>query len=205
MFTIKSAKGNKNFETPEEAADWLAELQPCWAEVWREGADEGVDVMNHDFDREDLVEGIDAIEAALQQKDATPKITQLNGKAFDAFTGATIVEVTTDAPDTDESIRPLLAFHATDGRVLVFGHWQDCCESVQLSNWDEADGAFLEGATFRGAEVRTTRRVTEWGDSMTSTFYEVATSKGSLTLSFQGSSNGYYSESVDVVLLEPVS
>jgi hypothetical protein len=133
------------------------------------------------------------------------KVTQLNGKAFDAFAGATIASVSTDAPDTDETIRPLLAFHATDGRVLVLGHWQDCCESVYLTNWEGSDGDYITGATFRGAEVRTTRRVTEWGDSTTSTFYEVATSKGSLTLSFQGSSNGYYSESVDVVLLEEVA
>ena len=132
-------------------------------------------------------------------------MTYKKNKVFDAFAGATIARVSTDCRDMYDDIEALLALHATDGRVLLFVHYRDCCEAVQLTNWDDADGAFLEGATFRGAEVRVTRRVKEWGDSCTSTFYEVLTSKGALTLSFQGSSNGYYSEAVDVVLLEPVS
>jgi len=65
MFTVKSAKGSRDFHTAVEAADWLGELQPCWAEVWVAGATEGIEVMESDFDREDLEEGEAAIEAAL--------------------------------------------------------------------------------------------------------------------------------------------
>ena len=129
--------------------------------------------------------------------------TTWNDAAFAAFKGATIAKINNTCPVTRTFMSCLLAIHAADGRILVFGHIQDCCENVDITNWDDADGQAVIGAMLLGAEKRTDTSSDKWGDSCTATFYEISTSKGALTLSFQGSSNGYYSESVDVVLLEP--
>jgi hypothetical protein len=129
--------------------------------------------------------------------------TTWNDAAFAAFKGATIAKIDNTCPMTNTFMSCLLAIHAADGRILVFGHMQDCCENVDITNWADADGEAVIGAEFLRAEERTDTGFRAWGDSWTATFYELSTSKGALTLSFQGESSGYYSESVDVVLLEP--
>jgi len=130
------------------------------------------------------------------------KETATDSAAFAAFKGATIAKIDNTCPMTSTYMSCLLAIHASDGRILVFGHLQDCCENVDITNWSDADGDAVIGAEFFGAEVRTELADADcW--TGTATFYELSTSKGALTLSFQGESNGYYSESVDVALLEP--
>lgn len=88
-----------------------------------------------------------------------------------------------------------LDFEFGDGRVYRFTHDQNCCESVDI---DDICGDLqdLVGAPILTAEERSNRADTENG-SETWTFYEFRTVKGSVTVKWHGSSNGYYSESVD--------
>lgn len=92
-----------------------------------------------------------------------------------------------------------LDFYTTDGKHYRMGHIQDCCESVNL---EEVIGDYndLVGHPILTAEERTQEGQSDWG-SQTWTFYELATIKGSVTLRWLGESNGYYSESVDFVVV----
>ncbi len=90
-------------------------------------------------------------------------------------------------------------FFRDDGRVFVFYHQQDCCEDVSIEDV-AGDLNDLIGTSILVAEVRTSEamppRVPE-DYSGTWTFYEFRTIKGSVTVRWYGSSNGYYSESVN--------
>lgn len=89
-------------------------------------------------------------------------------------------------------------------KFFKFYHNQDCCESVFLEDV-VGDLDDLIGSPIIKAEVRTSTEETPidpedyLDDSNTWTFFELATVKGSVTLRWWGSSNGYYSEDVDVV------
>jgi hypothetical protein len=84
----------------------------------------------------------------------------------------------------------------------VMYHSQDCCEFVSIDDIvGDLDDLLYSPITI--AEVRTSREVQPWEDpdgyrdSFTWTFYVLATVKGYVTIRWYGSSNGYYSESVN--------
>ncbi len=107
-----------------------------------------------------------------------------------------------------------MEFIMDDGRTFLMYHQQDCCEYVYIEDicGDLDDLLFhplleaeevsfvdpkdlpeseqmwmtLQSQTFEGRD-----------DSNTWTFYKFATIKGNVTIRWNGSSNGYYSESVD--------
>lgn len=92
----------------------------------------------------------------------------------------------------------------TTAGILVMFHSQDCCESVWLS---QVDGdvqrhvgasilAIKEKITYAGDEDY--GEVDEYTESATATFYTLVTTRGYLDFRWQGESNGYYSESVDI-------
>lgn len=78
-----------------------------------------------------------------------------------------------------------------------FFHWQDCCEDVSLDDIC-GDLSDLEDSPITQAEETTKESEAEYG-SETWTFYRFATAKGSVQVKWHGSSNGYYSESVDFI------
>jgi hypothetical protein len=85
-----------------------------------------------------------------------------------------------------------------DGRVFRFYHDKDCCESVDIEDV-AGDLTDLENSPITLAEERTSEGgpgLEPADESNTWTFYELATRKGSVTVRWHGSSNGYYSESV---------
>lgn len=97
----------------------------------------------------------------------------------------------------DESVADELRFYTEDGECYRMYHYQDCCEHVYIEDicgdLDDLIGApiqLAEEASEGGDDG-------EWGGTFTWTFYKFATAKGYVTIRWYGSSNGYYSESVD--------
>lgn len=84
----------------------------------------------------------------------------------------------------------------TDTHKYTFYHDQNCCEHVSMTdipdNLEDLVGSVLTTAEARVCENR--------GEDETYTFYEFATLKGSCTIRWLGSSNGYYSEKVDLTV-----
>lgn len=95
----------------------------------------------------------------------------------------------------------------TDKATLKMYHQQDCCESVYLEDICGAPEDCI-GETIVLFEERSSdttgkpEKDTSDYESCTWTFYELRTTGGDMNFRWLGSSNGYYSESVDCVLLE---
>lgn len=86
-----------------------------------------------------------------------------------------------------------------DGTLYMFDHEQECCECVYLEDVT-GDLQNLVGTPIVIAECVTNRNTEdeeELEEFYTWTFYKFATNKGYVTLRWYGTSNGYYSETVD--------
>lgn len=100
-------------------------------------------------------------------------------------------------------------YDVNDKPMYRMQHEQDCCESVTLEEVF-GDLSDLEGTPILLAECVSTHdrpqdRYTVEDDeyftspeSETWTFYKFSTIKGSVTLRWYGTSNGYYSETVEI-------
>ena len=88
----------------------------------------------------------------------------------------------------------------TDDCIYIFYHEYSCCESVWLTQVDGISDKII-GSRIVIAEVVTDEKDTEYGH-ITWTFYKIGTNKGMIDFRFQGESNGYYSETVDLVKIE---
>lgn len=96
----------------------------------------------------------------------------------------------------------VIRFTSCDNRTFVLFHRQDCCETVEIESI-VGDLSDLVGVPILLAEEACSNDtpsdyVSEYEpDSQTWTFYKLRTIKGSVDIRWFGSSNGYYSESVD--------
>jgi len=98
-----------------------------------------------------------------------------------------------------------LIFTTTDGEIYRLFHSQDCCEDVYIEDVC-GDLDDIIGSTILVAEevIHGTCETPDGVDgpeyedeSFTWTFYKIDTRKGGVTIRWYGSSNGYYSETVD--------
>jgi hypothetical protein len=119
-------------------------------------------------------------------------------------TWSEIVGLTFTQIDGAEKGRDVILFVASDGRKLKMFHSQQCCESVTVEDviGDVADligwPILAASEEFSGVEKASNGRSTFYGESFTWSFYRASTIKGTLVIRWYGSSNGYYSERVEL-------
>jgi hypothetical protein len=88
-----------------------------------------------------------------------------------------------------------MIFITDDNRKFILYHSQDCCETVYLEDVI-GDIEDLIGSPILVAEESSKQKDSDFG-SETWTYYKIDTLKGGVTIRWFGSSNGYYSESVN--------
>jgi hypothetical protein len=117
-------------------------------------------------------------------------------REFDELLGRTLYRAEADG-DT-------LTLYLSNTNYVRFQHYQDCCESVYIEDIC-GDLEDLVGAPLVEAEEVSNYEaepLSENEESYTWTFYKFATRKGSVSVRWYGSSNGYYSESVNVEVVD---
>ena len=113
---------------------------------------------------------------------------------IEALQGKYVVAVSGMRKGGDE-----VRFTLQDGTTVLFGHMQDCCESVWLEDVD-GDPEDLVDQVLVVAEERVSEGESSPNLHMgqTWTYYTFRTQAGTVTLRWIGESNGYYSERVDM-------
>jgi hypothetical protein len=117
-------------------------------------------------------------------------------RRFDELLGRTLYRVSADEAE--------LTLYLSDTNYVRFCHHQDCCESVYIEDIC-GDLNDLVGAPLVEAEEVSNYDdgpVDSSDESYTWTFYRFRTRKGSVSVRWYGSSNGYYSESVSVEFVD---
>jgi hypothetical protein len=128
-----------------------------------------------------------------------------NGVNINNLLGKTISEITISSEDEAQE---QILFECTDGSAYLMYHEQDCCESVEI---DDINGdldcligtplTLAEEVTQSDRDENPPEAKDSWDDSYTWTFYKLGTVKGYVDIRWYGTSNGYYSESVEFAKL----
>ena len=123
-----------------------------------------------------------------------------NNVSFSELLGKTLSRVIGDKNDHE------LIFETTDGERYKMYHEQDCCESVWIEDIDAPIEDLVGDPILLAEESDSDDNYdipeSQYGDgSETWTFYKLSTVKASVNIRWCGSSNGYYSESVDFIKL----
>lgn len=97
---------------------------------------------------------------------------------------------------TEINVQDEQILFATDTRKFCMHHYQDCCEDVHVESVT-GDIIDLIGSPILKAEESTNENDRDGANTITWTFYKLATIKGYVDIRWKGESNGYYSESVN--------
>ena len=92
-----------------------------------------------------------------------------------------------------------IIFTTSEGDKYRQFHDQNCCESVYIDDICGDVNDLLHSPILLAEEVSNYNDPPKdtYNDSYTWTFYKLSTNKGSATIRWYGTSNGYYSESVE--------
>lgn len=112
---------------------------------------------------------------------------------FETLVGKTITSVEGLEKESEEVI-----FKTSDGKTYKMYHRQSCCESVYIEDvWGDVENIINSPVLL--AEENSCGGGNDFDESYTWTFYKMGTVKGWVDIRWYGTSNGYYSESVDFV------
>lgn len=117
---------------------------------------------------------------------------------FEDLLGKMIVRITGCEKDSEG-----ILFECSDGTAYLMYHMQDCCESVWVEDiCGDVDCLLNNPLTMARESTNTDDPLADRSDdSFTWTFYHLATIRGYVTIRWYGTSNGYYSESVQILKL----
>jgi hypothetical protein len=115
----------------------------------------------------------------------------MNVQVFNNMLNQVMLSVTAD----DDMV-----FKSVDGKIFRFTHFQDCCENVSIEDIAGNLQDLVGYPLLMAEEVSSLDNFTESessGDGAEQwTYYRFATVKGSVTVRWYGTSNGYYSTGV---------
>ena len=116
---------------------------------------------------------------------------------FKDLLGKTVVEIKVNKENDN------ILFVTEDEQYLMY-HEQSCCENVYIESIvgdlnDLVGNPILLAEEVTNDQEGHNRDVNDYHDSYTWTFYKLATIKGYVDIRWLGTSNGYYSESVDFI------
>lgn len=126
----------------------------------------------------------------------------MNDPSIDILVGKTLSKVENFAgSDGDE-----LIFTVNDNEIYKLYHRQDCCENVYIEDITGDLDDLVGKPILKASEDSNSDNPREEDEfmpgSFTWTFYNIATIKGHVTIRWYGTSNGYYSESVNFVRVQ---
>jgi hypothetical protein len=133
---------------------------------------------------------------------------EMTAMEISTLIGKTLIRASVIRMDWMENAEEIV-FETTDGEIFALLHLQDCCESVYVEDVCGDMEDLIGSPIMRAEEVssidgfNSDKPADEYQgygyESYTWTFYKLATIRGSVTVRFYGTSNGYYSESVSFV------
>lgn len=124
----------------------------------------------------------------------TPRRIYSEYSSFSDLKDQIISRIEVNQENEDEII-----FHTNIGKYRMY-HSQDCCESVGIEEIIGDVEDLYDSPVLIAEEV--SKNDEDASESGTWTFYKLSTVKGSVTVRWYGSSNGYYSESVSFEKME---
>ena len=118
---------------------------------------------------------------------------------FESLKGITLAEIT--QPDSET-----MMFTSVDGDIFKLYYVQDCCGSCYVEDIcgdlnDLIGSPILLAEEAVGGEPDGSEPEEDEYGSHTWSFYKLSTVKGSVTIRWYGSSNGYYSETVTFIAM----
>jgi hypothetical protein len=122
-------------------------------------------------------------------------MTRGTEKEITELIGKTIVSVSISQSNNE------IFFTTSDNETYKMYHDQDCCESVAIGSFEGNTEDLIGQKVIKANEEVDSSGEGEFGESSTTTKFFIESAKGRIEITWHGSSNGYYSESVNFQLM----